>query len=107
MDLPPVDIRPTADTAPAAEYADCNKDFPPSNSPAKFSGLPAARETVSFPSNRAASGPSGSRQNPSDKESSAHVLPECPVPIYRRPTGLGRGDSPPCQTPKAVRQSPA
>src|SRR6266481_9053780 len=39
-DLPAAHTHPKEDTAPAAEYADCNKDSPPSNSPKQYSAIP-------------------------------------------------------------------
>src|SRR5882757_4243025 len=36
---------PKEDTAPAAEYAGCNKDSQPSNSPKQYSAIPAMTKT--------------------------------------------------------------
>src|SRR5580704_733745 len=47
VDLPAARIHPKADTAPAAEYADCSRDFPPSNSPKRYSATPAETKTES------------------------------------------------------------
>src|SRR5690348_16380554 len=75
-DLPAARSHPKADTAPDAEYADCSKDFPPSNSPGKYAATRAATKTESAPPNPAASDRSRSRQIPSDTEANPHTAPE-------------------------------
>src|SRR5450631_1352459 len=50
-DPPAADTHPKADKAPVAAHADCSKDSPPSNSPAKSPAPPATSRTISLLSN--------------------------------------------------------
>src|SRR5882672_3206330 len=79
-DLPAAHTHPKEDTAPAAEYADCNKDSQPSNSPKQYSAIPAMTKTESAPPNPTASDRSRQRQTPSDKESNPREALEFPDP---------------------------
>src|SRR6267378_5649538 len=75
-DPPAAHIHPKEDTAPAAEYAGCSKDYPPSNSPKQYARIRAMTKTESAPPNPTASDHSRQRQIPSDKESIPHATPE-------------------------------
>src|SRR6267378_1558348 len=75
-DPPAAHTHPKEDTAPAAEYAGCNKDSPPSNSPKQYSATRAKTKTESAPPNPIASDRSRQRQTPTDTESTPRATPE-------------------------------
>src|ERR1700687_5954691 len=108
-DLPAARIHPKADTAPAAEYADCSKDSPPSGSQEQYSATPAETKTEWSPQDPTVSGRSRLRRIPSDTESNPHAAPEFLDPIFHWQIAPDRDRKARCQTRRRARQfsSPA
>src|SRR5579885_1495549 len=98
---------PTADIAPASADADCSKGSPPSGSPAKSANPPAIAETETSRSNPPVLDSVHLRQIPIGRESSSHILPEFPAPIFRQLTSPDQVCTAQYRTPKAAPQPSA
>src|SRR6266576_3856507 len=93
-----------ADRAPAAEYADCSKDSPPSYSPAECPTLPAATKIESSPSSQSAWDHSDSLRIPSDTESNSPRIPEFPDQVFHSLTKPGQDETARNQMRKTAHQ---
>src|SRR6266436_2962063 len=81
-DLPAAGSRLKADRAPAAECADCSKDYRPSHSPEQYRAIRAGTKTEWARRDPAAWGRGRSRRIPSDTGANRHEAPEFPSPIF-------------------------
>src|SRR5882757_9965964 len=104
-DPPAAHTHPKEDTAPAAEYAGCSKDSPPSNSPKQYARIRAMTKTESAPPNPTASDRSRQRKIPTDTESDRRATREFPARVFHLQTAPDQAGTAQYQKQKRAPQS--